>query len=66
MARPTPSPYQASRRRISGLLAVARRLVVLGGPEPLGLEAEHHHEQRQADRDEPARPARCRSSTAVA
>ena len=30
-------------------LAVARRLVVLGRPEPLGVEPEHDQEQRQPD-----------------
>ena len=31
-------------------LAVARRLVVLGRPEPLGVEPEHDQEQRQTRR----------------
>ena len=35
-----------------GTLAVARRLVVLGGPEALGVEPEHDQQQRQPDGDE--------------
>ena len=34
-------------------LAVAGRLVVLGGPEALGVEPKHHEEQRQPDGDQP-------------
>jgi len=49
----------------------ANRLVVLGGAEPLGLEPEHHQEQRQTEPDEdPKRrfhvPALTRSAPAHA
>ena len=40
---PTPDP---------GSLAVARRFVVLGRPELLGVEPEHDQEEHQPDRDE--------------
>ncbi len=40
---PTPEPRP---------LAVAGRLVVLGGPELLGVEPKHDEEQDQPDRDE--------------
>ncbi len=51
---PKPSPYQASRRRTRRALPVARRLVVLGRAEALGVEPEHHQQPRQADGDERA------------
>ena len=47
-AHPVPGESSADERS----LAVARRFVVLGGPELLGVQAEHRHEERQPERDE--------------
>ena len=43
---PTPSVYQARRRR-SAAAAVRVGLVVLGRAEPLGLDPEHDEQQRE-------------------
>jgi len=51
-ADPDPERVPRDPAPDSRRLAVGGRLVVLRGPELLGIEAEHDQQERQADRDE--------------